>query len=69
VRDTLFIEFTSDPSDIWGGDLPAGSGDEYPGSADDPFAKFKSAKKKWQLPITRKSPAWVENLPDVACWL
>jgi len=69
VRDTFFIEFTSDPSDIWGGDLPAGSCGEHPPSADDPFAKFQGAEKKWHQPIIRKTPAWVENLPDVACWL
>lgn len=69
VRDTFFIEFTSDPSDIWGGDLPAGRCDEHPLSADDPFAKFQAAEKKWHQPIIRKAPAWVENLPDVAGWL
>lgn len=69
IRDTFFIEFTSDPSDIWGGDLPAGSGDEYPESVADPFAKFRTAARKWQQPVTRKAPAWVENLPDVPSWL
>jgi hypothetical protein len=69
VRDTFFIEFTNDPSDVWGGDLPDNTDGESLESIHDPFAGFNAVEKKWKQPKSRKAPAWVENLPDVARWL
>jgi glycosyltransferase involved in cell wall biosynthesis len=69
VRDTFFIEFTTDPSDVWGGDLPGNPDDRSLESNHDPFTGFKVAEKKWNHPLARTAPAWVENLPDVARWL
>jgi hypothetical protein len=68
IRDTFFIEFSSDRSDVWGGDLPTGCAEELLKISDNPFTEFVSAAKKWTVPVTRKAPAWVENLTDVTRW-
>ena len=69
VRDTFFVEYSGDRSDIWGGDIPAGALDGLDLSNGNPFGSFVVAEKKWERPVTRQSTTWAENLPDVCSWL
>lgn len=68
TRDAFFVEFSSDPSDLWGGDLPAPCCDKLDPSVKPLLARFLAVEKKWAQPMTRKSPAWIENLADVSRW-
>jgi hypothetical protein len=36
--------------------------------SDNPFTEFVSTARKWTVPVTRKAPAWFENLADVTRW-
>jgi Ankyrin repeats (3 copies)/Phytanoyl-CoA dioxygenase (PhyH) len=69
VRDAFFVEFTTDTSNIWGGDIPANFFIDNPVSGANPFANMMSVPKKWDLPITRINPTWVTNLPYPERWL
>lgn len=69
VRDAFFVEYSGDCSDIWGGDIPPGALDDMNFQGENPFRFFIDAEKKWEQPITRQSPTWVENLPNISSWL
>jgi peptidoglycan-N-acetylglucosamine deacetylase len=69
VRDALFVEYTTDPSDLWGADIPVDAFESLPAHALEPFARLLAADKKWQRPSMRRLPAWVENLEKVTSWL
>lgn len=68
TRDAFFVEFSNDPSDLWGGDLPAHCLDDLGPAAQRLFARFLAAEKKWDRPMVRQAPAWIENLADVERW-
>lgn len=68
VRDAYFVEYSGDRSDVWGGDIPAKALDQLEFSGENPFRSFLDAEKKWDKPLTRKSPTWAENLPDIGSW-
>lgn len=68
TRDTFFIEYSTDRSDVWGGDLPEGCPDELARTPGHPFTEFITAAKKWDAPVTRSAPAWIENLAHVTRW-
>ena len=69
VRDVFFVEFSTDSSDIWGGDIPPGALDGLDFPQGNPFLALIKANKKWDQPITRELPTWAENLPDISSWL
>lgn len=69
TRDAFFIEYTTDTSDIWGGDIPEDAFHALPLNGANPFSQMLTVKKKWENPLTRKSPTWIENLPYPAQWL
>jgi hypothetical protein len=69
VRDVLMVEFTSDPSDVWGGDLAPGSLDGLPPELPNPFHRLVNAGRKWERDGTRALPEWMNNLPHPDRWL
>ncbi len=69
IRDAFFVEYTADKSDIWGGDVPRDVFDDLPLRGANPFERMMAVEKKWNLPVTRKAPTWIENLPRVEAWL
>jgi len=69
VRDAFFVEYSTDRSDIWGGDIPEGAVDNMNFPGVNPFHAFMAAEKKWDQPATRQKPTWAENLPDVSSWV
>ena len=69
VRDALFIEYTADKSDIWGGDISPQIFAELPLHLHNPFDWMLAVQPKWTLPVTRKASTWIENLPRVESWL
>lgn len=68
ARDVFFLEYTSDPSDLWGGDLPSEPLAADPATAS-LFAPWHGRAKAWERPHTRTAPTWVENLPHPERWL
>jgi hypothetical protein len=68
IRDAFFFELGIDTSNVWGGDIPLlGSvGKETEGP--DPFAVMRRTEKKWERPITRRFPTWIENLFEIEAW-
>jgi hypothetical protein len=69
VRDVFLIEYTTDKSDVWGGDINPNAFDGLPLPGFNPFAWMMTVEKKWNQPHTRQAPTWVENLPHVERWL
>lgn len=69
VRDTFFVEYTADRSDIWGGDISQDVFDDIPLHTANPFEWMMAVEKKWNMPVTRKAPTWLENLSRVETWL
>ncbi len=68
LRDAFFVEYTTDPSDIWGTDIPQGFFDRHPVQGPNPFARIMKSEKKWNRPTRRKAPQWVEDLPHIDRW-
>lgn len=68
IRDVFFVEFCSDASDVWGGDLDRDllSATDLP--MGNPFEQMLAAEKKWRAPVTRETTPWVEDLPLVEKW-
>ena len=68
VRDAFFVEYTTDPSDLWGGDLPRDFLTAHPQTAA-LFSPMSEVEKAWERPRIRTTPTWVENLPYPERWL
>jgi hypothetical protein len=68
VRDVFLVEFTSDPSQVWGGDIDRELLRELAPPLE-PFDLMLSVPKKWEQPLTRRLPAWVESLPHPELWV
>ena len=68
VRDTFFVEYNTDASNIWGGDVQADVFDGLAFPNGNPFTDLMSAEKKWTRPVTRTHPTWIENLPRIETW-
>lgn len=68
VRDTFFVEYGIDTSNIWGGEPPRDVLERFAGPEGEPFAELCAAAPKWLRPMTRKHPSWIENLYDVDAW-
>lgn len=72
VRDAIFVEFSTDRTQNWGGDVDLGLLDELQnilGISTGHFDLMRRAEKRWSKPSTRKLPTWVETLKDVSLWL
>lgn len=69
VRDAFFIEYTTDKSDIWGGDVSHQVFQEIPLRGHNPFERLMATQPKWARPPSRNLPTWVTNLPNVETWL
>lgn len=69
VRYVFIVEYSADPSEIWGGDIDRSIFDDTPRQGHNPFQRLLAAEKKWGQLFTRKVPSWVENLPHVERWL
>ncbi len=69
VRDVFIVEYSADPSQIWGGDVDRSLIDHIRLRGHNPFQRLLTVEKTWQRPFTRKFPTWVENLPHVDRWL
>jgi hypothetical protein len=69
VRDVLLAEFTTERSDVWGGDLDPRTleGQTFPHG--NPFEWLQSAEKKWLRPTDRVLPNWITNLPYPERWV
>ena len=68
VRDTFFVEYGIDTSNIWGGDPPRALVASLARENDAPFAELLAAGRKWERPMTRKYPTWIENLYAIDAW-
>lgn len=68
VRDTFFVEYGVDTSNIWGGDPQRDLVANLVAPPDDPFAELLAAPRKWERGVVRKHPTWIENLHDVDAW-
>jgi hypothetical protein len=69
IRDAFFIEFTTDKSDIWGGDIAKDILNTIPLVSANPFSQIIAAEKKWKNQLTRRFSTWIENLPYPERWL
>jgi hypothetical protein len=69
VRDVFIVEYSADRSELWGGDIDQSLFDDMALRAPNPFARMMAVEKKWNLPVTRQAPTWIENLPHVDRWL
>jgi len=63
VRDTLFIEYTTERSDVWGCDIDAATVAALP--PDHPSTGCWPQEEMDDRPHVRIRPHWVENLPQV----
>jgi hypothetical protein len=68
TRDTFFVEYGIDTSNIWGGDPPRSLTTALGAPDDAPFTELIAADKKWQRPQTRRHPSWIENLYAIDAW-
>jgi hypothetical protein len=68
VRDTFFIEYGIDTSNIWGGDPPRELVSALATPDNAPFAELLAAERKWERPSTRRHPSWIENLHAIDAW-
>lgn len=68
VRDTFFVEYGVDTSNIWGGDPPRELVEALSTPGNTPFAELLAASRKWERPMTRKHPTWIENLHSIDAW-
>lgn len=69
TRDVFIVEYSGDPSEIWGGDVNTQLLDSLKLDGVNPFSRMLNARKKWELPYTRRGPSWIINLPHVERWL
>ncbi len=69
TRDAVFVEYTSDTSNIWGCDIP----NEFlkPNALGiSPFQRMAEVKeKKWEMKTKRKTTTWALRLPQVESWI
>ncbi len=68
TRDTFFVEYGIDASNIWGGDPPRALVEALSTPENAPFAELIAADKKWQRPQSRRHPSWIENLYGIDAW-
>ncbi len=69
VRDAWFVEYSTDLSDVWGGDLPGSVLAGLDAAGRRAFEAFLVTAKKWEKGTNRKFPTWAENLPEIARWV
>ena len=69
IRDVFIVEYSADPSEIWGADIDRSVFERIPLRGINPFERLLGAHKKWDQPYRRTGPSWVTNLPHVERWL
>lgn len=69
VRDVFLVEYSADRTGTWGGDVDLSAFDGLALPGYNPFDRILAAQKKWDQPLTRQAPTWVESLPNVEAWL
>ncbi|MGH9553037.1 MAG: hypothetical protein ACRD3W_26900, partial [Terriglobales bacterium] len=68
IRDVFLVEYTGDCSEIWGGDIDAEVCRQSCTTGVNPFELMLNVPKKWELPITRSAPSWIDKLANVESW-
>ncbi len=68
VRDTFFVEYGIDRSNLWGGDPERDLVAALSTPDHAPFAELLAAERKWERPAARRHPSWVENLRAIDAW-
>ena len=69
LRDAVFIEYSADKSQVWGGDIDKGVVESIEIDGANPFERMLKVEKKWKLPVTRQYPDWVHTLPNPDKWI
>jgi hypothetical protein len=71
VRDVFFVEFNTDNSDNWGGDIAQDAFEGFPLQRYNPFEQMLATRlKMWERPDNaRIVSTWIDNLPHVERWL
>jgi hypothetical protein len=68
VRDTFFIEWGIETSNIWGGDPDPALVASLATEEDAPLRELMAAPPKWTRTSTRRLPSWLENLYEIDTW-
>jgi hypothetical protein len=68
VRDTFFVEYGIDTSNLWGGDPDQSLVAELTGQDHNPFKELMAAPRKWEKVTQRRRPTWLENLYEIDAW-
>ena len=69
MRDAFFVEFATNQSQVWGGDMDAALIERLSRNGENPFRRMQAAEKKWDQPATRKTPGWVDTLHRYDTWI
>jgi len=69
LRDAFFVEFATNQSQVWGGDINAALIERLSQNGTNPFHRMQTAEKKWGQPATRKTPGWVDTLHRYDTWI
>lgn len=69
MRDAFFVEFATNQSQVWGGDIDASLIERLSDNRANPFHRMQTAEKKWDQPATRKMPGWVDTLHRYDTWI
>ncbi|MFK7896705.1 MAG: phytanoyl-CoA dioxygenase family protein [Myxococcota bacterium] len=68
IRDTFFIEYGIDESNLWGGNPQEDVIGQFALPQVNPFEELLAAPKKWEKSVRRRLPTWLENLYEVDAW-
>ncbi|HLF70684.1 MAG TPA: ankyrin repeat domain-containing protein [Dehalococcoidia bacterium] len=68
TRDAYILEFSSDTTNTWGGDVDPSIFNEGPVPEPNPFERLLAAEKRWEAPPAKVS-TWVTSLPEIDSWL
>lgn len=68
VRDTFFIEYGIETSNIWGGDPDPALVASLATAENAPLCELMAAPRKWERTTARRLPSWLENLYEIDAW-
>lgn len=68
LRDAFFVEFATNWSQVWGGDIDTALVQRLSQGKNNPFHRMQTVEKKWNQPATRKIPGWVDTLQRYDTW-
>ena len=69
LRDAFFVEFATNQSQVWGGDIDTALVQRLSHGKTNPFHRMQTVEKKWNQPATRKIPGWVDTLQRYDTWI